>query len=79
MNKNRYIVIIAPGCVVVVEMTPECEKMLMEEYDDDLGYYIACFLASEFGFNSSESEWMEVSPSDFYYTGELPNFQKVTY
>lgn len=70
---------IAPGCVAVVEMTPEREKMLAAEYDNDLMYYVICFLMDEFGVNSSDVEWMEVSSSDFYHTGKLPHFQKVTY
>lgn len=75
MNEIKFIVILTPYSVWVVEMDGEREWILDNVCDGDIDQYVDGCLTEEFGFSPNERDWMEARESQFRYTGKIPQLK----
>ena len=76
MKDKEYFVITAPGLLLCVEITPERQYEIDNEYMGNEGDYVYGELSEEFGFSVNNVDWAVVSESEMVYVGAKPLITK---
>lgn len=73
MDKEReYLVIMPIGHVTFIEITPERESVIDNEYEGDVEEYLYDVLSEEFDFSVNNVNWTVLSESCITCYGTMP-------
>lgn len=77
MKEREYFVIMPNGYLTFIEITPERQAVIDNEYEGDVEEYLYAVLSEEFDFSVNNVNWTVVSESNITCFGRNPSITKI--